>query len=322
MTTVDPLPRPHRRFAPGNSADAARRCVGRLPPTPGVYRFRDVRGRALYLGRATDLRHRVGSYWSDLGDRGHLARMVVQIERIEAVACDSAHEAAWLERNLLEASMPRWNRAGGQEMPVWIDLDDRPHRPRLRVLHDHQVEGPRRPFGPYLGGERVRQAIAAFHRILPLTYTGTGRTGSERDMGRHRGVTDADREWIIAATAAVLARHPDAVARAGAALDDLRDRAAAGLRFELAARIQAEHDALEWITSPQRVTVPSDESFDIHGWSDGLLVHYAVRSGRLSRWAQQPASWPDAMSRVATTPPAWTDFAQRNAELAAALRAG
>ena len=44
--------------------------------------------------------------------------MVPQIARIEGVACDSAHEAAWLERNLLEFRRPRWNRAiGGQEVP-------------------------------------------------------------------------------------------------------------------------------------------------------------------------------------------------------------
>jgi hypothetical protein len=80
--------------------------VGRLPSTPGVYRFRDARDRVLYIGRACALRRRVASYWSDLGERGHLAAMVARIVRIEAVSCDSAHEAVWLERNLLQTSLP------------------------------------------------------------------------------------------------------------------------------------------------------------------------------------------------------------------------
>lgn len=84
-------------------------AVRRLPSGPGVYRFRDSRDRVLYVGRATALRQRVGSYWSDLRDRRHLRRMVASVARIEAVACDSVHEAAWLERNLLETSMPPWN---------------------------------------------------------------------------------------------------------------------------------------------------------------------------------------------------------------------
>jgi excinuclease ABC subunit C len=98
--------------------------IGRLPGTPGVDRFRDGGGRVLYIGRASSLRSRVASYWSDLRERDHLVPMVARIARIEAVSCDSAHEAAWLERNLLETSLPSWNRTpGGQESAVFIRLD-------------------------------------------------------------------------------------------------------------------------------------------------------------------------------------------------------
>ena len=108
------------------TAGAVRAVVSRLPTGPGVYRFRDSRGRALYVGRAVNLRRRVTSYWGDLGDRPYLTRMVAQAERVEAVACDSGHEAAWLERNLLERAKPRWNRAlGGLDVPVCIRLDRR-----------------------------------------------------------------------------------------------------------------------------------------------------------------------------------------------------
>src|SRR5690349_19555074 len=110
----------------------ARASVARLPATPGVYRFRDARGRALYVGRASQLRRRVASYWGDLRGRRHLGRMVARIVRVEEVACESEHEAAWLERNLLERSMPPWNRtAGGQEVPVYLRLDARPGGPGL-----------------------------------------------------------------------------------------------------------------------------------------------------------------------------------------------
>src|SRR6185312_12891617 len=46
------------RYVPGDPLPE----VARLPHEPGVYRFRDERGRALYVGRATDLRRRVRSY--------------------------------------------------------------------------------------------------------------------------------------------------------------------------------------------------------------------------------------------------------------------
>src|SRR5277367_1113612 len=107
-----------------SSAGAAPRDDAlRLPAAPGVYRFKDADGRVLYLGRAVSLRRRVVSYWGDLGGRGHLTPMVARIARVEAVVCDSAHEAAWLERNLLQRRLPPWNRCvGGQEAEVWIRL--------------------------------------------------------------------------------------------------------------------------------------------------------------------------------------------------------
>ena len=142
------------------------RQVRVLPSGPGVYRFRDESGRALYIGRATDLRRRVASYWGGLRDRPRLRRMVTRIDRVEAVACDSEHEAAWLERNLLEQSKPRWNRAiGGLEVEVYIGLGQ---RFELR----HEPVGPGLLFGPYLGGEKVRLAISGLHRIIPLAYAG------------------------------------------------------------------------------------------------------------------------------------------------------
>jgi excinuclease ABC subunit C len=115
------------------SAPAA---AARLPSGPGVYRFRDGRGHALYIGRAVNLRRRVRSYWGELGDRRHLARMVARVVRVEALACDSEHEAAWVERNLLETQRPHWNRMlGGLETPVFIRLDPRARAPRLDTVH-------------------------------------------------------------------------------------------------------------------------------------------------------------------------------------------
>ena len=120
---------------------AARELALRLPAAPGVYRFSDARGRVLYLGRAVSLRRRAVSYWGDLGDRRHLAPMVARTARLEAVVCDSVHEAAWLERNLLQASLPPWNRApsGGQEKEVWIRLSASARTPGVAVVHRRRL---------------------------------------------------------------------------------------------------------------------------------------------------------------------------------------
>jgi len=298
--------------------------VAALPREPGVYRFRDARDRVLYIGRAADLRGRVASYWSDLRDRRHLRPMVRRIVRIEAVVCASRHEAAWLERNLLETRLAPWNRTpGGQETPVRIALDPRPASPGLRVIHDHDpVPEAVRVFGPYLGGEQVRRAVAGLHRALPLAWTGERLEGTARAMAADRGVAAGDREALAAAVTAVLERDPDAVARVRAELVAGRDRATAAAAFELAGRIDAELGGLEWVTGAQRVTALDGGDADVCAWADGVLVTFTVRDGRLVRWSQRPAATAAGVAaELAATPPAWREFAARNADLAAALLA-
>jgi excinuclease ABC subunit C len=278
-----------------------------LPGQPGVYRFRDDRGTVLYIGRAVDLRRRVLSYWGELRDRRHLAPMVRRIARVEAVVCDSAHEAAWLERNLLEARMPRWNRyPGGAEVPVYIKLD--PGKPALSVVHEPG------DFGPYLGGDKVRLAVAGLLRAYPLHYTGTRLTGSERAMAATLGVGPADRERLVEAITAVLQRDT----KISDAIHERRDRAAQQLAFELAGRLQAELEAIEWVTAPQRVTQGFGD-LDAYGWAGGILVEFRIRAGRLSAWTQRPCGAATARDRLAATPPGWRPFADRTAQLAAKL---
>src|SRR4051794_28442093 len=143
-------------------------AVAALPAAPGVYRFRDGSGRVLYVGRAGELRRRVSSYWGDLWDRRHLRRMMLRVARIEALVCDSAHEAAWAERNLLERSLPPWNRiVGGLEVPVSIRLDPSPEAPRLGLASAHRAAPGVRCFGPYLGAPKARLALFALGRGGP-----------------------------------------------------------------------------------------------------------------------------------------------------------
>jgi len=306
---------------PGSAHDGVRAVAARLPGEPGVYRFRDEAGRVLYLGRAEHLRRRVTSYWGDLGHRRHLRRMVARIAKVEAVVCASPHEAAWLERNLLERSKPPYNRIrGGLEVPVNIRLRRRRGAATLDVVHLSEPEAGEL-FGPYLGGVRVRLAVAALDRVLPLAYAGVRLAGSERDLARVLGVEAGDLEPLVRTVTAVLARDAAAVASVREELRRRRDAASESLAFELAARLQAEAEALEWIVADQRVTRPEPIDFDVHGWADGVHVTFEMRRGRLNGWRQRPCDELAARALVEVTPPEWATFARYNAELAGQLSA-
>jgi excinuclease ABC subunit C len=293
-------------------------AVAVLPAAPGVYRFRDGTGRVLYVGRAVDLRRRVSSYWGDLRDRRHLRRMVSGVGRIEALVCDSAHEAAWAERNLLERSLPPWNRiAGGLEVPVGIRLDPAPEAPRLSVVHEHRPAPGIRFFGPYLGSRKVRLAVSGLGRVYPLGAAGPARSSGERELARLRGAHRTPVPQLAATVTAVLDREPAAVAAALAALTARRDAAAQAQAYEAAARIQEEIGALEWVVAPQRVTAPAGAGPEaVTGWAGEVLVRLRFRGGRLHGWEQERCTRPSPGTRA---PAGWAAFLRRNAELAARL---
>ncbi len=294
-------------------------AVERLPHAPGVYRFRGSGTAVLYVGRAVDLRRRVASYWGDLRGRRHLRRMVPQIQQVEAVACDSAHEAAWLERNLLEQALPRWNRTRGEEVPVYLRVDGSPRSPGLSVVHRLRSASGVVHFGPYLGSVRAELAVAGLNRVLPLAYAGEGLRGSQADLGRVFGVGSLDRIALLDRLTRTLEREPAAVAQVRRELCLRRDEAAHALAYERAGTLQAELEAVDWVLSEQKVTSLEPFSLDLAGWSQGVLTRFEIRQGRLCGWTRQARSRAEAQPLVDATPPGWADFAQRNAVLAAAL---
>lgn len=290
-----------------------------LPSAPGVYRFLDARSRVAYLGRATELRARVRSYAGDLAERPHLRRMVPQVARVEALACASVHEAAWLERALLERSLPRWNRLrGGTELVGWLLLRTDPARPGLELLVEPAAV-PAGVAGPYLGVDRLALARSAVLRAWPLHLTASRLPTADRSLAEARGVVPGDRDRFAGLIRDVLDREPGAVGLLRERLLAAREEAVARLAFETARQVQEEDRAVAWLASPQRVAGCAP-GLVVRGWSDGLLLTLRATGDRLDSWALRAASRTEGERAAAATPPAWQEFARANAELAVRLR--
>ncbi len=80
-----------------------------LPRRPGVYLFRDAGGDVLYVGKATNLRSRVRSYFGS-DDRRKVGPLLHTTARIDHMECATALEAAVLEIRLIQHHLPRYNR--------------------------------------------------------------------------------------------------------------------------------------------------------------------------------------------------------------------
>ena len=224
--------------------------LAKLPATPGVYLFVDARGRLLYIGRASSLRSRVRSYWSAGLDRPGLRRMVRRVRRVLAGSCVSEHEAALLERTLLERLDPPFNRTSGVETVVGVRLSTTP--PAISAV----VElAPRvgQVFGPYLGWAPTYAAAAALVRLFPVHFCRpAGELDSvQRDLARIRGVSENDLADLSQRAAGVLDRNRSAVIDAVDRVRRDRERAAELRLYERASELQRQIDGLLWITQRQ-----------------------------------------------------------------------
>lgn len=303
------------------TAAGAREMCALLPREPGVYRFRDARHRVIYLGRATDLRARTRSYWGNVGDRQHLRRMVPRIAYLEALVCDSVHEAMWLERNLLHRTLPGWNRVrGGQEVPAWLALSSGAACPGLTVTTSPPPSD-METFGPYLGLVKARLAQRAITRLWPLHLTGTRCSPTDASLAELRGVGAGDRDEFAERIRRVLSREGAAVSAAIGALEALRHRAVERLAFESARDLQDELEALIWATAPQRVLDCCPADLTVRGWSDGMLFVLKARDGAFNTWTLRRTPEPRGRELADRTPPQWRTFAARNAALSATLAA-
>ena len=218
---------------------------------------------------------------------------------------------------------------------VLVDLDGTPGL--ITTLYGESVavyeltapDAPVEVVSQYVDSDSAREAVfdaslerfytVGRNRVVSLAYAGEGLGGFDRDMARVRGIRSGELRSRAETVAAVLGRDPVAVAAVREHLVRRRDQAAARLAFELAGRIQEELDAVAWVTSEQKVTVPEAVDADVHGWADGVLVRFEIRGGRLCAWRQRVCRAEAAEPLVAATPGTWARFARRNAELAGRL---
>src|SRR5437660_9676829 len=84
--------------------------IKELPDRPGVYLHKNAEGEVIYVGKARNLRNRVGSNLVGKGVRDPLAAALVkEIEAIDFVTTNNELEAVMLENNLIKTHQPRYN---------------------------------------------------------------------------------------------------------------------------------------------------------------------------------------------------------------------
>jgi excinuclease ABC subunit C len=140
--------------------------VASFPDAPGVYLFKDPRGRVLYVGKADVLRDRVRAYFGPTLDVRHI-RMVERAERVEFAVTGSISEAYLLEANLIKQHKPRYNiRLKDDKSYPYVKItlgEDFPRILRTRSLGDRTA----RYFGPFANAKSVDQSLDLLQKLFP-----------------------------------------------------------------------------------------------------------------------------------------------------------
>jgi excinuclease ABC subunit C len=160
------IPEPGRRTARG--VEVVAEALRNLPGSPGVYRMLNRAGDALYVGKARNLKKRVGAYTQIGKLPERLRRMVSETAQLEVVTTHTEVEALLLEINLIKRLMPRYN----------VLLRDDKSFPYILITRDHPApqiakhRGARARkgdyYGPFASAGAVHRTITALQRAFLL----------------------------------------------------------------------------------------------------------------------------------------------------------
>ena len=138
-----------------------------LPVSPGVYQFKDINNKLLYVGKAKILRNRVKQYFQSKPVTGILKIMISKIADLELISTDNEVEALILEQNLIKTLKPRYN----------INLKDDKSYPYIVITNEEfpRVFPTRRKrsdgskyFGPYTDVKNMRFALKTVRDIFMI----------------------------------------------------------------------------------------------------------------------------------------------------------
>ena len=135
---------------------------------PGVYRMLDASGEILYVGKAGNLKKRLGSYFRNSGQPAKTRAMLQHMASIDVTVTHTETEALLLENNLIKQHRPRYNVVLRDDKSYpYIHLDLNQPFPRLTFYRGRRREGGRY-FGPYPSAHSARETVNLLQKLFLL----------------------------------------------------------------------------------------------------------------------------------------------------------
>ena len=270
---------------------------GSIPTQPGVYRFRDAKGRVVYVGKAKNLRSRLSSYFQDVGNlHQRTATMVTTSASVEWTVVNTEVEALQLEYSWIKEFDPRFNvKYRDDKSYPWLAVTVGDDYPRVMVGRGAKKKGTRY-FGPYSHAWAIRETVDVLLRVFPMRSCSNGVFKRSAQIGRpcllgyidkcsapcvgrvsadeHREIVDDFCDFMGGQTSAFVKRIRAEMYAASEAED-----------YEKAARLRDDLGAMERALEKQAVVLGDGADVDVIALAEDPLevavqVFY-VRGGRI-----------------------------------------
>src|SRR6266704_125275 len=260
-----------------------RPASGSIPESPGVYRFRDSRGRVVYVGKAKSLRSRLNSYFADFaGLHPRTQSMLRSAAGVDWTIVGTEVEALQLEYSWIKEFDPRFNvRYRDDKSYPYLAVTMGEEFPRVTVMRGAKRRGVRY-FGPYSHAWAIRDTVDTLLRVFPVRTCSAGVFKRAGQIGRpcllgyigkcsapcvgridadeHRRLAEEFCDFMAGQTARFTRR-----------LEAQMHEAAQAEEFEQAARLRDDLQALQRALEKQAVVLPDGTDCDVIGLVEHLL---------------------------------------------------
>ena len=267
----------------------SRAYLAQLTTAPGVYRMYDADGALLYVGKARNLRKRVGSYFLRASGNPRIEAMVDQIARIEVTVTHSEDEALLLEATLIKEQHPRYNILYRDDKSYPYVRFSAHSYPRISFYRGRRNRQDRF-FGPFPSAASVRETLDSLQRLFQLRpcrdsyFNNRTRPCLQHQIKRCSApcvgrISEGDYGRDVRRAMQLLNGRSDALMQE---LQQEMERASAELAFERAARLRDQIAALKRVQQHRGVDAGSKNTDVValapHAGVSALVV-MSVRDG-------------------------------------------
>jgi len=268
--------------------------VKSIPTGPGVYLFKDEKGRVVYVGKAANLRNRVRSYFSASPTRSpKLAHLAGTIADFEFIVTESEMEALVLECSLIKRYRPRYNvRFRDDKRYPYIRISWQEEFPRIQIVRRAQRDGAKY-YGPFASSAAMHQTLDTLRRIFPYVTCRRKLTGSDQRACLYYYIKRCPAPCIGAISQEEYRALIEGVClflegRQEAILDSLRrqmEETARDLEFERAASLRDQIRGIERAMEKQRIVFRTKVDQDVIALArrdgEACVQVFFVRGGKL-----------------------------------------